>query len=399
MTAHVTGTPTDPLGDVGRAVFALVPSAVVLVALDGDVVAASDATCGLAGRRTSQCIGRPLAEVFEEPAETVAEALATWARSSAARPAGLTLRDSDGDTRRVVASGARVPGSHYVLVHLRAREQATRALSELSREVEIEGLRQLRIRLESTLSELSRANRRLEANNEELERYASSISHDVRSPLATIEQLAEVLYQEQGGALPPNDRELLVAIRRLAGRTAGAADALLRLARVGSFEGVEEPADADAALAAAIEQLGIEHARDVEIVSGRLSEVLVHEEHLVQLFSNLLGNSLRYRDPARPVRIEVSAHREDGWIRFTVADNGLGVAAHERARIFEPSVRGSAAADNEGSGMGLALCRRLVVGYGGTIEHVETDTPGATFAFTLPVGQPGAATDRQATAR
>jgi light-regulated signal transduction histidine kinase (bacteriophytochrome) len=119
------------------------------------------------------------------------------------------------------------------------------------------------------------------------------------------------------------------------------------------------------------------------VTADPLPAVLIHENRLVQLFQNLIGNALKYKNNGTP-RIHVSAAERDGWSVFSVADNGIGVDPKFAEHIFGLFKRLHGRREYPGSGIGLAICQRIVEQYGGRI-WLETSAPdkGATFCFTL----------------
>lgn len=127
-----------------------------------------------------------------------------------------------------------------------------------------------------------------------------------------------------------------------------------------------------------------------EIACGPMPIVLCDPGRLIQVFENLLGNALRYRSEAPP-RIRVEARAEgDEWL-ISVADNGAGFESRFREKIFDAFERLSPSRHTEGTGIGLAICRRIVSQYGGRIWADSRPGEGATFTFCLPAALPGEA--------
>ncbi len=120
------------------------------------------------------------------------------------------------------------------------------------------------------------------------------------------------------------------------------------------------------------------------ITCTALPPLLIREVHLIQLFQNLIGNALKYRGNEAP-RVEISAAESEGWWTFSVADNGIGVAPEFSQQIFGLFKRLHTRDQYPGSGIGLAVCQRIVEQYGGRI-WLEKSTPGqgSVFCFSLP---------------
>jgi light-regulated signal transduction histidine kinase (bacteriophytochrome) len=120
------------------------------------------------------------------------------------------------------------------------------------------------------------------------------------------------------------------------------------------------------------------------ITAGQLPVISIHEFHLAQLLQNLIGNALKYRSGEVP-HVDVSAKRQQGWWVFSVADNGIGIEAQYADQIFGLFKRLHCREDYPGSGVGLAICQRIVEQYGGRI-WLEKSEPGAgsVFSFAVP---------------
>ncbi len=121
-----------------------------------------------------------------------------------------------------------------------------------------------------------------------------------------------------------------------------------------------------------------------EVTVGPMPRVLADATQLEQVFANLIGNAIKYRRPEAPPQIRVSAERRDGWWEFAVADNGIGIESEYFDRIFEMFRRLHTHDQYEGTGIGLAVVKRIVERHGGTIRVESTPGEGSTFFFTLP---------------
>jgi light-regulated signal transduction histidine kinase (bacteriophytochrome) len=122
---------------------------------------------------------------------------------------------------------------------------------------------------------------------------------------------------------------------------------------------------------------------DATIRAGELPAVRAYDVHLVQLFQNLIGNALKYRSSAPPV-IDISAEAENDCWRFAVRDNGIGIAPRFHEQVFGLFKRLHSAQEYPGTGIGLAICQKLVERYGGRIWVESDEGRGTTFFFTLP---------------
>lgn len=355
-----------------------VPVAVVLDALPepsalvdraGEVAHANPALRRLVGREHR---GWSLRDVVAgDPSDLVRR----WAASGDFRPGRLTVRVG-ADAVDLRADGAWLRDLELVLVRLRPLHEGVAPFVDLSRRRETDNLRHLARRLDAALEQVRTV-------NADLDRYASVVAHDLRGPLATIAGYAALLHEEHADALGSAGLDAVAAIERSAAQMQRVTESLLALARLGTVAPVAEPADTAAALRTAVDLLGTE-LRGVDVQVGPLDPVMAATPHVVQLFQNLLENSAKFRDADRPLVVRVENGRLGDSVATTVSDNGVGVPADEADVIFEPLVRGRNSSSWEGSGIGLATCRRIVEAYGGTIRCVPGASGGSAFVFTLP---------------
>lgn len=133
--------------------------------------------------------------------------------------------------------------------------------------------------------------------------------------------------------------------------------------------------------------LTLQNAKAQLVCAEPLPRVLAHHQQLVSLFQNLLENAVKYADPDRPATISVTAKPDQpGWVRFAVADNGIGIDPEYFERIFVVFQRLHTPGDRTGTGIGLATCQRIVQNFGGRIWVESTPGQGATFFFTVQAG-------------
>lgn len=365
-----------------RRVLDQLPHPTLLVALDGRIVHASTACSDLLGAEPHALLDRQLGAVLADPADHLDGLLDLWARSAHPRPGVLHVRTGEGP-RPVHAEGARIPELDLLLVRCRERNDALDGFDELSKEVEARNLRHMKRQMEATIDELRTANRRLEDANDELDRYAAVVSHDLRTPLTTIAGFVELLHVDHAEDLDEEGLDILHILQRNTERMNAAIDALLQLART---EGPPEhvpPLDPQEVVRDVLEQIGSEIG-DARVDVEAMPQVAVDRTHLSQVLQNLLVNSIRYRSPDRPLTITVSARSDWDMVELSVADNGIGIPEDERERVFEPLRRGRHVQDVEGTGIGLATCRKIVRSYGGDIAVVDRGEPGTTLGFTVP---------------
>ena len=230
--------------------------------------------------------------------------------------------------------------------------------------------------------------RRLRQSNQELERFAYIASHDLQEPLRKMSSFCTILKEDHGERLDEEAHGLLDVITDAATRMQRLVQDLLAFSRLNGQQHLTmRPLPAAAlvdqgidACAAMIEETGghVEH--------GDLPVVMGHENLLTRLFQNLVANSLKYRSD-QPPRIRIEAMSLDGHWQFSISDNGIGIEPRHAERIFEFFERLRDKPECEGTGIGLAVCKRIVEQHGGRIWLDTSYAGGARFCFTLPASQ------------
>jgi len=224
----------------------------------------------------------------------------------------------------------------------------------------------------------------LQRSNTELEEFAYVASHDLQEPLRVVRSYADLLARRCRGRLDADTDRFLETILGHADRMMALVNDLLALSRVGTSKAVPEACDAglqcDRALGFLrdlIEREGATFSRDP------LPWVRAVPAQLVQLFQNLIANAVKFHGE-RPPRVHVSGGIRDGEALLAVRDEGIGLDADSREAIFGMFTRLHRRDEYSGSGMGLAICRRIVERHGGRLWVESEPGHGATFKFTLP---------------
>jgi signal transduction histidine kinase len=244
-----------------------------------------------------------------------------------------------------------------------------------------------RIRAESEIKKLNRdlANRadQLQAANEDLEAFASSVSHDLRNPLARILGFASLL--EEIDLIPAEKRQRYVSQIADASRTMSALiDDLLRFARSFHVPLSRAPVDLNDLAAGVISELKINAASPVEWTRDDLPTVYGDASLLRQVFINILGNAVKFSRGQSPPRIEIrDASSSDEWI-ILVRDNGVGFHPSGSNRLFSAFQRLHDDEEFEGTGVGLSNVKRIVVRHGGKVWAESYPGEGASFYVSLP---------------
>ena len=260
-----------------------------------------------------------------------------------------------------------------------SRLAAANAGDGAARGHDVAGLLRRIAALESDNAELLRS-------NADLLEFASVAAHELRSPLQTITGFAELLAAEVGTSLGGEGQEYLDGMRRSASRLQGLVDGLLVYARVGTTVRRREDVDCDELAAEACESLARRMAAAGATVAwASLPTVVGDPTELTLVFRNLISNAVKYRKPDLPATVHLSACQVDGKWQIQVDDNGVGIDERHRERVFRVFQRLPGQEANAGTGIGLAVCKRIVEGHGGRIWVEGNDEGGTRVCFTLPI--------------
>jgi PAS domain S-box-containing protein len=227
----------------------------------------------------------------------------------------------------------------------------------------------------------------LKRSNEELEQFAHVISHELKSPLRTMFGFADILSSQFSGKLGPDADEFLRFIRESAIQMSRLVDGLLAYSRVTRQSPHFRAVDTQELLPRVLELLNFEISESGAVVEFHSLPVVMGDRlQLTQLFQNLITNAIKFRGESPP-RITVSARPEGRQWSFAIADNGVGLDPRYAERVFHLFERGPESESLPGSGLGLAVCRRVVQGHGGRIWLESRPGRGSTVHFTLPTAE------------
>jgi len=229
--------------------------------------------------------------------------------------------------------------------------------------------------------------RELERSNEELQQFAYVASHDLQEPLRMVSSYTQLLGRRYGDRLDGDAKEFMEFIVDGAARMKQLIEDLLAYSRVGTRGRELSPTSSGAALEKALTNLrAAQEASGAEVTHDEMPEVLADGAQLTQVFQNLIGNAMKFRAEDKP-RIHVGAEARDKVWVFTVRDNGIGLDAQYADRIFMMFQRLHNKTEYPGTGIGLAICKKIVERHGGHIWVESKPGEGATFGFTLPKGE------------
>ncbi len=224
--------------------------------------------------------------------------------------------------------------------------------------------------------------------NADLEQFAYSASHDLREPLRMVSIFTQMLQKKYAGKLDAEGDEYISQAFQAARRMEMLVRDLLAYTRA-AMAGEEEPelVDANVVFDQVLQNLRpVIQQNEAIVLRTPLPSVRIHEVHLLELFQNLIGNALKYRSENVP-KIQVAAEQqEDRWV-FSVADNGIGIDPAYAGQIFGIFKRLHNKDEYEGTGIGLAICQKIVERYAGRVWVESELGHGARFFFTLPVSE------------
>lgn len=306
---------------------------------------------------------------------------------------GLALSMSKGDLSQTAKIPGLMAGSLKALqAGLRHLTWQTRMIAQgdLSQRVEFMGefsesfnsmisrLAEARDQLNSHAEELARV-------NAELQQFAYVASHDLQEPLRMISSYLQLLARRHKGKLDQDADDFIDFAVDGARRMQGLINDILRLSRLGTREKSLSVIDCEAILEEALTNLHVSvESSGAQVTHDPLPRITADQTQLVQLFQNLVGNAVKFRGQADPL-IHVSAQRNGASWLFSVRDNGIGIDHQYFDRIFGIFQRLHGRGEYPGTGIGLAICRKIVEGHGGRIWVESEPGKGAAFFFTVPV--------------
>ena len=353
-----------------RGLLEAAPDAIVIASADGRIVLVNRQTEALFGYSRDVLLGQPVERLVPEryrPGHASYRAKYTAAPSVRAMGEGLELFGRRQDGREfpveISLSPIEVDGAPLVISSIR------------------------------DVTERKRIQADLERSNRELQEFAYVASHDLQEPLRMISSYTQLLARRYQGKLDQDADEFIGYAVDGARRMQAQIQALLEYARVGQRRVELRPIDSSAMVGQVTHDLGMAiEAAGATIAAGTLPMVTGDPTLLSHLFQNLIANALKFHGAAPPL-IEVTAEpaaEPDGraWV-FRVQDNGIGIEPQYAEAVFGLFRRLHSQAEYDGTGIGLAICKRIVEGHGGRI-WVESDGAGqgSCFCFTLAPGAP-----------
>jgi signal transduction histidine kinase len=303
----------------------------------------------------------------------------------------IVLIASGGVTNSGGVAAAKLRGQHRTVTLLERPLRATTlmatiqtVLSARRRQYEMrELLRERDMLLSSLETRVAERTADLQRMVEEMEAFSYSVSHDLRSPLRSLDGYARALQEDYGGELPEGAKLYLEKIARAARRMDSLTQDVLAYTRATRCEMEIAPVDLDSLLTEVIEQYpALGAAADRIRVRRPLGKVLGHVPSLIQCFSNLLGNAVKFVPEGRTPQVDVHSETRGRRLRVVVKDNGIGIDPAHHARIFRMFER-AAKKNFAGTGIGLAIVKKAVERMGGAVGVRSELDAGSEFWIEL----------------
>jgi PAS domain S-box-containing protein len=334
----------------------------------GTVESLNPAAQRLFGYSAAEIVGQNVKQLMPEPFHSEHDGyLANYLRTGQAKIIGIG--------REVV--GRRKDGSTFPMdlavsaFHLGQRRYFTGIVRDISERKRAE-------------SELLKTAEELARSNLDLEQFAYVASHDLQEPLRAVAGCVQVLKKRYQDQLDDRANELIAHTVDGVSRMQTLIDDLLTFSRVGTQGKAFESSDCNRILAQALANLeaAVEEVAAV-VTHDPLPVVKADATQLTQLFQNLISNAIKFRGQ-QPPRIHVAVRRDKNQWVFSLSDNGIGMAPEYFERIFVIFQRLHTRTEYPGTGIGLAICKKIVERHGGSISVASEPGRGSTFSFTLP---------------
>ena len=344
---------------------------------DGVVLCVNQAECELFGFRPEEMVGRPIWDFMaaEDREKTKAGLLERIASNQPLVPLEREYKRRDGSSvvmeihqKRILDASGNATGLRTFLLDITQRKRAEQTLSEQAD--------------------------KLARSNGELEQFAYVASHDLQEPLRKIQAFGDRLKTKYDAALGTEGLDYLTRMQNAAARMQALIQDLLSLSRVASNTKPFTAVDLGDVVRVVVSDLEVRaEERNGRVEAADLPVVFGDRGQLAQLFQNLIGNGLKFQRPGETPVVKVwseavtpsdgSGADGAGW-RITVEDNGIGFDEKYRDRIFQIFQRLHGRNEYEGTGIGLAICRKIVERHGGVIAAQSSPGAGAKFVITLP---------------
>jgi PAS domain S-box-containing protein len=353
-----------------REILETMADALFVIDAEAKVRVINGAVRHLFGYTEAEILGKPIDVLeYHDPEMTFSKTLQEMLRRAPIRDEERIFRDKGGALIDVSIS----------VSPLREQEIAGGAV------VIVRDIRERKI-AEDGLREFTR---KLQQSNRELEDFAYVASHDLQEPLRKIQAFGDRLRARYGEALTAEGRDYLERMQSAARRMQTLINDLLAFSRVTTKAQPFELVDLEQVAREVVHDLEVRiHQAGGEVAVGELPEIDADPLQMRQLVQNLVGNALKFHRPGVAPRVDVRGSAHDGTAEIVVADNGIGFEERYADRIFTMFERLHGRGVYEGTGIGLAICRKIAQRHGGDIAARSKPGEGSTFIVTLPVQHP-----------
>lgn len=344
---------------------AQIPDPIVSTDLSGAIVSWNDAAAAIFGLSIDAVLGRAFEGFFAPD---------TSARLRALFEHAATQRETKHDELTLSVHGAEL---HFDTLFARTVDATGQPEGVLIILRDITDLRVAQTQLEAQTRELERS-------NADLAQFAYVAAHDLKEPLRTVGSYSQLLVRRFAASEDSDSSEFVGYITRGVQRMNNLLDDLLDYSRLGGMELTYAPTPVEKVVRQAVENVGAALSENqVEIIWAPLPALDADANQLVRVFQNLISNAIKFRRDVPP-RIHISAQRNgEEWL-FAVNDNGIGIEAQYFDYIFVPFKRLHTQENHPGSGVGLAICKKIIERHGGSMWLESVVGAGTTFYFSLP---------------
>jgi PAS domain S-box-containing protein len=379
----------------------------VTIAADGTISDVNEATVRVTGVSRGDLIGTDFSRYFTEPRKAQAGYEQVF-RDGSVVDYELEIRHQDGKITPVLYNATvfrdesgEIAGvfaaARDITERKRAEEAIRKAYNELDERVKerTRELQEANLHLEEEIAErkataeqLRKMTQELARSNLELQQFAYIASHDLQEPLRAISGFTELLEKRYKGQIDEKADQYINFIVDGTRQMQQIIQDLLSYSRVQTSAQEFDLLDANKALDRALLNLHktIEDQHAL-VTRDPLPQILADGTQITQLFQNLIGNGLKFQETGNTPAIHVSAEKKGEFWQFSVQDNGIGMEPRFAERIFRIFQRLHAKGEYEGTGIGLAICKRIVERHGGEIGVESTPGKGSTFFFTIPINK------------
>jgi len=333
------------------------------------IVTVNESYCSMMGYEPDELVGHPIHLIEVRGGERNCQLRMEFLVQNGNDRFRTAHRHKDGRDIPVEISGQYLPANDQILCFIR----------DITEDIKYQA------KMEETVR---RRTRDLESSNAALESFAYAASHDLREPLNKVKAFTARLSDKYSEQLDERGQEYLKILDSAAGRMSLLIEDLLVYSRARKMEETFVDVSVNTILddVQVDLELSIQEAQAEFDIQENMPRVSGHYSRFKQVFQNLVSNAIKFRKPDQPAKVRVRGEKKGTEVIYTVSDDGIGFRPEDTKRIFIMFTRLHSRFEYPGTGIGLALCRRIVELYGGTIEAKGEPDAGATFTIRLPVG-------------